>query len=163
MSDDKLPIVFRSNVIGAIVTLVFSVLAVWAGYAYVTDDSFHYHGAHFGPVHLSPFATGCMLLAVGLPFALFALGAIVRGCPTLTLAERGITVSRCFRGAVTIAWGDLKGVWIRSIPMRRGTARVVFLESKDGTSISPGPVRGKAEDIEATILRVAARMKGGRA
>jgi hypothetical protein len=111
---------------------------------------------------LSPFATGCLLLAVGAPFAVFALAAIVRGCPTLTLAESGLTVSRCFRGAVTIAWGDLKSVGIRSIPMRRGTARAVFLERQDGTSISPGPVRGKAEDIKATIERVASRMKGGR-
>jgi hypothetical protein len=163
MTEDRLPIVFRSDVIGAIVTLVVSVLAVCAGYARITDEGYHYSSSHVGPFDFSPYTFGWLMVAIGLPFALFALGMIVRGCPTLTLAERGITVSRCFRGAVTIAWGDLTGVWIRSIPMRRGTARIVFLETKDGKSISPGPVRGKAEDIEATILRVAARMKGGRA
>lgn len=163
MTEDRLPIVFRSNVIGAIVTLVLSVLGVCAGYVRITDEGFHYSDSHVGPLHFSPTVFGWLLVAICLPFALVALGAIVRGCPTLTLAESGITVSRCFRGAVTVAWSDLKGVWIRSIPMRRGTARVVFLERKDGTSISPGPVRGKAEDIKATIDRIASRMKGWKA
>jgi hypothetical protein len=160
-ADDRLPIVFRSNVIGAIVTLVLSALGVWAGYARIADESFHYGNSHIGPFNFSPLVFGWLMVVICLPFALVALGAIVRGCPTLTLAESGITVSRCFRGAVTIAWRDLSHVSTRSIPMRHGTARVVFLESKDGSSVSPGPVRGKAEDIEATILRVAARMKGG--
>jgi hypothetical protein len=163
MTEDRLPIVFRSNVLGAIVTLVLSVLGVWAGYARITDEGFHYSDQKFGPVHFSPTTFGWLLVVICLPFALVALGAIVRGCPTLTLAESGIAVSRCFHGVVNIAWSDLSHVTIRSIPMRRGTARIVYLESKDGTVISPGPVRGKAEEIADTVRRVAARMKGERA
>jgi hypothetical protein len=162
MTEDRLPIVFRSNVLGAIVTLVLSVLGVWAGYARITDEGFHYSDQKFGPVHLSPTTFGWLLVVICLPFALVALGAIVRGCPTLTLAESGITVSRCFRGAVKIAWSDFSSVTIRSISARGGLVRVVYLESKDGEAISPGPVRGKAEDIADTVRRVAATMKNGR-
>jgi hypothetical protein len=78
------------------------------------------------------------------------------------LAESGILINRCLRAPVEIAWSEFAGVTSRSISVRGGMARIVYLQTKDGRDISPGPVRGKVEDIEATVLRVAARMKGGR-
>ncbi len=161
MTEDKLPIVYRANIFGAAITLVFCVLAVLAGYARITDDSFHYSSSHFGRFEFSPTITGWCLVAVGLPFALFALVAIVRRCPTLTLAESGIVVRRCFRDPVDIPWSEFADVVIRSIRARGGTARIVYVVTKAGKEISPGPVRGRAEDIEATIRRVAGRMRGG--
>jgi hypothetical protein len=161
MSEDGLPIVYKGNVLAAAVTLVLCVFAVSAGYARITDE-YHYSPSHFWRFEFSPTVTGWALIAIGLPFGLLALFALVRRCPTLTLAERGIVISRCLRAPVEIGWSEFAGVTSRSISVRGGMARIVYLETKDGRVISPGPVRGKAEDIEATVLRVAARMKGGR-
>jgi hypothetical protein len=157
MTDDRLPIVFRSNVWGALGTAIGCALCVWAGIAIVTGN-YYARGVHFGPIHLSSYATGWFLLAVGVPLGLVAAMAIVRGCPTLTLAERGIILSRCFGGAIDIAWSKLADVVIRTIRARGGLVPIVYLVTKDGQEIAVGPVRGKAEDIEATIRRVAARM-----
>ena len=161
MSEDRLPIVYKANYIGAAVTLVLCVLAVLAGYARITDDSFHYSASHFGRFEFSPTVTGWAMIAIGLPFGLFALCVIVRRCPTLTLAERGILIRRCLRAPVDIAWSEFAGVTIRSIAARGGAVQIVFVVTKDGRDISPGPIRGNAEDIAATIRGVAARMKGG--
>jgi hypothetical protein len=158
MTEDKLPIVYRANIFGAAVTLVLCFFAVCAGYARITDDSFHYSSSHFGPFEFSPTVTGWGLVVVGLPFGLFALTAIVRRCPTLTLAESGIVIRRCFRDPVDIPWSEFADVMIRSMRARGGTVRIVYVVTKAGKEIGPGPVRGKAEDIEATIRRVAARM-----
>jgi hypothetical protein len=158
MTDDELPIVYKGNVLGAAVTLVFCFFAVWAGYARITDEGYHYSSSHFGPFEFSPAVTGWALIAIGLPFGFLALFAIVRRCPTLTLAESGIIIRRCLRDPVNVAWSEFADVTIRSISARGGIARIVYVVTKDGKDISPGPVRGKADDIEATIRRVAARM-----
>lgn len=162
MTEDRLPIVYKGNFLGAAVTLVLCFFAVLAGYARIADEGYHYSRSHFWRFEFSPAVTGWALIVIGLPFGVMALFAIVRRCPTLTLAERGIVIRRCLRAPVEVAWSEFAGVTIRSIAARGGMARIVYLETKDGKTISPGPVRGNAEEIEATVLRVAARMKGGR-
>ncbi|HVX36607.1 MAG TPA: hypothetical protein VHC71_10365 [Hyphomicrobium sp.] len=157
MAGDRLPIVFKSNIWGAALTAIACALCVWAGIAIVNGD-YYSRGAHFGPIHLSSEATGWFLLAVGIPLGLVAAMAAVRGCPNLTLTEQGLTLSRCFGGAVTIAWSELAHVTIRSMRVRRGMVRVVYLVTKDGRDISVGPVRGKAEEIAETIRHVAGTM-----
>jgi hypothetical protein len=157
MADDRLPIVFKSNIWGALFTALGCGVAVWAGIAILTG-SYYSSGAHLGPFHLSSDATGWFVLVVGLPMGLIAVMAVVRGCPRLTLAERGIVLSRCFGGVVNIAWSELAAVVIRTIRARGGPVRIVYLVTKGGRDIGVGPVRGKAEDIQATIRRVAARM-----
>jgi uncharacterized membrane protein len=159
MTEDRLPIVYTRSFFSAAVTLVLCVLAVLAGYARITDEGFHFSASHFGRFEFSPTVTGWGLIAIGLLLGLFALVAIVRRCPTMTLAERGIVIARCFRAPVDIAWSEFAGVTIRSISARGGIVQIVFVVTKDGRDISPGPIRGKAEDIAATIRRVAARMK----
>src|SRR5690349_22678737 len=101
MSEDRLPIVYRGNFLGAAVTLVLCFFAAWAGYARIADEGYHYSPSHFGRFEFSPAVTGWALIAIGLPFGVLALFALLRRCPTLTLAERGIAVSRCFRSIVT--------------------------------------------------------------
>jgi hypothetical protein len=161
MTEDRLPIVYKRSVLAAAATLVLCFLAVLAGYARITDEGYHYSSSHFGRFEFSPTVTGWALIAIGLPFGFLALFAIVRRCPTMTLAERGILIRRCLRAPVDVAWSEFAGVTIRSISARGGIVQIVFVVTKDGRDISPGPIRGDAEDIAATIRRVAARMKGG--
>jgi hypothetical protein len=160
MADDTLPIVFKSNRYGAIVSIIFGIVVVWAAIAKITDDSYAYSGSQWGPVYLSSHTEGWLMAALGLPLVLYAAMAIVRGCPTLTLDESGILLSRCFGGPIHIPWNQLADVVIRTarIPGRGRTTvvDVVYLITKDGRDISVGTISGKASDIEGAIRRVAA-------
>src|ERR1700710_441262 len=126
MADDRLPIVFKSNRFGAIIFIVFGIVAVWAGIAKITDDSYHYSGHQWGPFHLSSYTEGWLMVAICLPFVLYAAVAIVRGCPTLTLDEPGVVLGRCFGEPVRIPWNQLADVVIRTarIPGRGRTTVV---------------------------------------
>jgi hypothetical protein len=157
MRDDKLPIVFKSDVWLALFGALACALIVWAGIETITGN-YYPRPPHLGPIHLSSYEFGWVMLAVGAPLGLFAAVMLVRGCPTLTLAERGLILSRCFGGVVNIPWSELADVIIRTAHLRKGPVSIVYLLTKGGKDISAGGVRGKADDIAATIRRVAARM-----
>lgn len=160
--EHRLPIVFKSDRFGAVVTVVISTFTVWAGIAKITDDSYRLE-RRWGPFDLSSYTEGWLMVTLCLPLALYAAMAIVRGCPTLALDETGILLSRCFGGPVRIPWNRLAKVVIRTARVQRRlrttVVDVVYLITKDGRDISVGPISGRARDIEATIRRVAAIME----
>ena len=162
MPDDTLPIVFRSRRLTGFVMTAVGAGIVAAGIVKAADDSFSYADDHFGPFTFSSQTTGWLMIAIGLPFALYALVTVVRGCPTLTLSETGLLSTRCFGAPVEIPWNRFAHILIRhvSIPARGRVTPVdvLYLVTDDGKEISPGPV-GEPRDIAAVIERVAARMK----
>ena len=87
MPDDTLPIVFRSRRLTGFVMTAVGAGIVVAGIVKAADDSFSYADDHFGPFTFSSQTTGWLMIAIGLPFALYALVTVVRGCPTLTLTK----------------------------------------------------------------------------
>jgi hypothetical protein len=93
--------------------------------------------------------------------SLLGLAMLVLRCPSLTLRQDGLVIARCFKAPVTIPWSSLADIVMRTARFRRNwrteTVDVIYLVTKDGTELSPGPL-GKAEDIEPVIRRVAARM-----
>ena len=136
------------------------VIAVVGGIAKITDDSFHYGEERWGPFLVEPATSGWFMLAVGLPCAIYALVMIVRRCPTLTLDESGILLSRCFGAPVHIPWGQLKNVFVRHavVPGRRWTSvDVAYVVTDEGREFATGVEPG--EEVAETIRRVAARMK----
>ena len=162
MADDTLPIVFRRKRLTGLLPLGFGILATVAGVAMITDESFSYSSRHVGPFTLSPETTGWLLLAIGLPFAVYALLALVRRCPTIAVDETGIALARCFGGSVSVPWSRFKRVMVRH---RRASDRgrttdinFVFVVTDDGKEISFG-IFDEADAIAAAIGRVAARMK----
>ena len=162
MPDDTLPIVFRSKPLTGLIMAVVGAAIAAVGIAKATDDSFSYSNDHFGPIELSSQTTGWLMIAIGVPFALFALLTVVRRCPTLTLGATGIVANRCFGTPIEIPWNRFAHVRIRhvSIPARGRVTPVdvLYLVTDDGKEISPGPV-GEPRDIAAVIERVAMRMK----
>ena len=103
MADDTLPIVFRSRRLTGFVMTAVGAGIVAAGIAKAADDSFSHADDHFGPIVLSSQTTGWLMIAIGLPFALYALVTVVRGCPTLRLDDAGLLLSRCLQSPVQIA------------------------------------------------------------
>ena len=97
MADDTLPIVFRSRRLTGFVMTAVGAGIVAAGIAKAADDSFSHADDHFGPIVLSSQTTGWLMIAIGLPFALYALVTVVRGCPTLRLDDTGLLLSRCLQ------------------------------------------------------------------
>ncbi len=165
MADDTLPIVFRSKRLTSGVMTAFFAGIVAAGIAKAFDDSFSYADDHFGPIVLSSQTTGWLMIAIALPFALYALVSAMRGCPTLRLDDTGLLLSRCLQSPVSLTWGQLADVVIKRIPApSRGRTIIVdvlFLVTDEGKEIGVGNI-GEPETIAETIRRVAAVMKGAR-
>ena len=163
MTDDKLPIVFRPTVGGKLAMFlvpgVFAAVGVWR----IFDD-------RPGTVRMGIFGevdaqTGAWFVAVVLgATSLLGLAMLVKRCPSLTLDENGIVIARCFGAPVNIPWGALAHIVMRTARMprrwRTEVVDVIYLETKDGRSVTPGPL-DKASDIEATIRRVWTRMTLG--
>ena len=163
MADDTLPIVFRSRRLTGFVMTAVGAGIVAAGIAKAFDDSFSYSDDHFGPIALSSQTTGWLMIAIGLPFALYALVTAVRGCPTLRLDETGLLLNRCLQSPVSLPWSQLADVVIKHIPApTRGRITIVdvlFLVTDEGKEIGVGNI-GEPDVIAETIRRVAARQKG---
>jgi hypothetical protein len=159
MTDDRLPIVFRRSMLSTlamfVITGVFAMAAVWRA----LDD--RPGSAHIGPFEISVQTQAWVVALVLGAVSLFALAMLVLRCPRLTLTEKGIVVARCFHAPVNIPWSALAAITVRTM-RRQGKIRaevvdVIYLVTRDGTEIGPGPL-GKAKDIEPVIRRVAARM-----
>ncbi len=167
MADDTLPIVFRSKRLTGLVMTAVGAGIVAAGIAKAFNDSFSYSDDHFGPIVLSSQTTGWLMIAIGLPFALYALVTVVRGCPTLRLDDAGLLLNRCLQSPVSVPWSGLADVVIKRIPApTRGRVimvDVLFLVTGEGKEIGVGNI-GEPTAIAETIRRIAARMKSaGRA
>jgi hypothetical protein len=159
VTDDKLPIVFKSRVGLSLVVLVGCVIAVVGGIAKITDDSFRFSEERWGPLVVAPSTSGWFMLVVGLPCAIYALVTIVRRCPRLRLDESGILMTRCFGEPVHIPWNELKEVFVRHavVPGRRWrSVEMTYVVNDAGKEFATGVER---EDVADTIRRVAARMK----
>ena len=159
MTDDRLPIVFTPSVGGKLAMFVipglFAMAAVWR----MLDDRPGY--ARIGPFEISvQTEAGLVALILG-AVSLLGLAMLIFRCPSLTLAENGIVVARCFHAPVNIPWSGLADImvktWRRWGRFRTEVVDVIYLVTKDGKAISPGPL-GKAKDIEPVIRWVAARM-----
>ena len=163
MTDDKLPIVFTATVGGKLAIFLVSGFFAGAGVLRILDD-------RPGTVRMGIFGevdaqTGAWFVAVVLgAVSLLGLVMLVLRCPSLTLGENGIVIARCFRDPVNIPWSALAGITVRTARIlrrwRTEVVEVIYLETKDGRSVTPGSL-GKATDIEATIRRVWARMTLG--
>lgn len=160
MTDDKLPIVFTPTVGSKLAMFLVSGFFAAAAILRIFDD-------RPGTVRMGPFGevdaqTAAWFVAVALgAVSLLGLAMLVLRCPSLTLGENGIVIARCFKAPVTIPWSSLAGIVVQTARMprrwRTEVVDVIYLATKDGRQLSPGPL-GKARDIEATIRRVAARM-----
>ncbi len=162
MADDTLPIVFRSRRLTGLIMTAVGAFIVAAGIAKAADDSFSHSDDHFGPFTFSSQTTGWLMIAIGLPFALYALVTVVRGCPTLRLDDAGLLLSRCLQSPVSLPWSQLANVVIKRIPApTRGRVTMVdvlFLVTDEGKEIGVGNV-GEPRTIAEKIKRVGARMK----
>ena len=161
MTDDKLPIVFKptagSKLAMFLIPGLLAAAAVWKA----LDDRFStVRIALFGEVdaHVVAWLVAAILGAV----SLFGLAMLVLRCPSLTLGENGIVIARCFRAPVTIPWSALDDIRVRSAVVGRRARRVdvVYLVTRDGEQVSPGPL-GKEWEIASIIRRVATRMTTG--
>lgn len=163
MADDTLPIVFRARPPTAMGMTALGVFIVAAGIAKAADDSFSHADDHFGPLTFSSQTTGWLMIAVGLPFALIALVMLVRGCPTLTLDDAGLTLARCFGNPVQVPWNRLVDVVVRGrlAPSLRRTTTVdvLYLVTDDGKQVDVVGI-GKPQAIAEIIRRIAAQRRG---
>ena len=96
MTDDTLPIVFKSKPLTGLIMFAIGAAIAAVGIVKITDDSFSYSMERWGPFEIDPQTSGWLMVAIGVPFALIALVTVVRRCPTLTLDESGIAANRCF-------------------------------------------------------------------
>ena len=162
MTDDKLPIVFKSSALMGLVMVAVGAGIAAVGIVRITDDSFSFSMERIGPFELDPQTVGWLMVAIGVPVALIALVTVVRRCPTLTLDETGLSTNRCFGTPILIPWSRLADLKIRHmvVPARGRTTPVdvLFLVTDEGKQIGVGPV-GEPRDIAPVIERVAARMK----
>jgi len=160
MTDDRLPIVFTPSVGSKfamfLVSGFFAGAAVWK----IFDDrpgTVRINLLGEVDAHVAAWFVAAILGAL----SLLGLAMLVKRCPSLTLGDNGIVIARCFRAPVTIAWSTLADIVVRTarVPRRWRTevVDVIYLATKDGRQLSPGPL-GKAKDIEPVIRRVAARM-----
>ncbi len=158
MTSDTLPIVFKSRPLTGFVMAAVGAFIFAAGIAKAADDSFSHADDHFGPIVLSSQTTGWVMIAIGLPVALYALVTAVRGCPNLRLDETGLLLSRCLQSPVQIPWSQFADVVIRRIPApSRGRTIIVdvlFLVTDDGRQIGVGNI-GEPRAIAETIRRIA--------
>ena len=161
MTDDRLPIVFTPSVGGKLLMFLvpgfFAAAAVWKIF---DDRPGTVRIKLLGEVdaHVAAWFVAAILGAV----SLLGLAMLVKRCPSLTLGENGVVIARCFRPPVNIPWSSLANVVVRTARRpgrwRTEVVDVIYLETRDGKQLSPGPL-GKAEDIVPVIRRVAARMK----
>jgi hypothetical protein len=162
MTDDTLPIVFKSKPLTGLVMLAIGAAIAAVGIVKITDDSFSYSMERWGPIEIDPQTSGWLMVAIGVPFAFVALVTVVRRCPTLTLDETGLLSNRCFGTPLHIPWSGLADVVIKHmvVPARGRTTPVdvLFLVTNEGKQIGVGPI-GEPRDIAAAIERVAERMK----
>jgi hypothetical protein len=161
MTDDKLPIVFTPTVGGKLAMFLVPGLLAAASVWKALDDRFStVRIALFGEVdaHVVAWLVAAILGAV----SLFGLATLVFRCPSLTLGENGIVIGRCFRAPVTIPWSALADIMVRTAVVGRRAQRVdvVYLVTKDGEQLTPGPL-GKEWEIASIIRRVTARMNAG--
>ncbi len=91
MTDDKLPIVFKSSALMGLVMVAVGAGIAAVGIVRITDDSFSFSMERIGPFELDPQTVGWLMVAIGVPVALIALVTVVRRCPTLTLDETGLS------------------------------------------------------------------------
>ena len=160
MTDDRLPIVFTPSVGSKLAMFLvsgfFAAAAVWKIF---DDRPGTVRIKLIGEVdaHVAAWFVAAILGAL----SLLGLAMLVKRCPSLTLGDNGIVIARCFRAPVTIAWSSLADIVVHTARVRRRwrteVVDVIYLATKDGRQLSPGPL-GKAEDIEPVIRRVAARM-----
>jgi len=161
MTDDRLPIVFTPSVGSKLAMFLvsgfFAAAAVWKIF---DDRPGTVRIKLIGEVdaHVAAWFVAAILGAL----SLLGLAMLVKRCPSLTLGENGVVIARCFRAPVAIPWSSLADVVVQTARMRRRwrteVVDVIYLVTKDGTQVSPGPL-GRAEDIAPVIRRVAARKK----
>ena len=160
MTDDRLPIVFTPSVGSKLAMFLVSGFFAGAAVWKIFDDrpgTVRIKLLGEVDAHVAAWFVAAILGAL----SLLGLAMLVKRCPSLTLGDNGIVIARCFRAPVTIAWSSLADIVVRTARVpRRWRAEVVdviYLVTKDGRQLSPGPL-GKAEDIVPVIRRVAARM-----
>jgi hypothetical protein len=159
MTEDRLPIVFTPGVGGKLAMFVIPGLFAVAGVVKAFDE--RYSEVKIGPFgYIDGHTAGWLVALILGALSLLGLAMLVFRCPSLTLAENGIVVARCFKAPVNIPWSALADITVmtarRWSRWRTEVVDVVYLVAKDGRTISPGPL-GKAKDIEPVIRRVAAR------
>ena len=160
MTDDRLPIVFTPSVGSKLAMFLVSGFFAGAAVWKIFDDrpgTVRINLLGEVDAHVAAWFVAAILGAL----SLLGLAMLVKRCPSLTLGDNGIVIARCFRAPVTIAWSSLADIVVRTarVPRRWRTevVDVIYLATKDGRQLSPGPL-GKAKDIEPVIRRVAARM-----
>lgn len=161
MTDDRLPIVFAPSVGGKLAMFLVSGFFAGAAVWRIFDDrpgTVRIKLLGEVDAHTAAWFVAAILGAL----SLLGLAMLVKRCPSLTLGESGIVIARCFRAPVDIPWSSLADIVVHTASVRRQwrteTVDVIYLATKDGRQLSPGPL-GKAEDIAPVIRRVAARMK----
>ena len=157
-SDDKLPIVFRMGVRTPLA--MFLVCGVFAMVGVLMAFDERDRKVKFGLFgHIDGHTAGWLVAVMLGAVSLLGLAMLVLRCPSLTLGESGVVIARCFHAPVNIPWSALTGITVMTMRRwsrwRTEVVDVIYLGTKDGKQVSPGPL-GKAKDIEPVIRRVAA-------
>jgi hypothetical protein len=164
MTDDKLPIVFKSGLPTGLICFVCSAVGAVAGYAKLSEQ-YSRSVSFYHVVEIDGRTAGWLFVALAAVLACYGLLAVVRGCPRLTLDETGISFSRCFGSPVRIPWSRYEDVEVKRAvvpgPRRSAVVDLVYVVTTDGQRTSVGNFR-KASDLEDAIRRTAARTKGGK-
>ena len=159
MSNDTLPVTFRSSPRTGLVAVGIGVLVVAVGILKLTDDT---GNEFFGPIQVSGSTAGWLFAVAGAVIVLVGLVALVRRCPSLTLGEAGIVYTPCVGALVEVGWSQLTDVTVRHATVagtrgRRGASfESVYLATSEGRHIGLGNV-GEARQVADTIRRLAAR------
>ena len=137
MSNDTLPVTFRSSPRTGLVAVGIGVLVIAVGVLKLTDDT---GNESFGPIQVSGSTAGWLFAVAGAVIVLVGLVALVRRCPSLTLGEAGIVYTPCVGALVEVGWSQLTDVTVRH-------ATVAGTRGRRGASFEfglPRDKRGKA-------------------
>jgi hypothetical protein len=160
VTDDKLPIVFKSGLRTGLICFGCAALGAVAAYAKLSEQ-YPSSVSFYNLVDIDGRTAGWLFAAFGALLACLGLVAVVRGCPRLTLDETGILFRRCFGSPVRIPWGQFDGIAVRRtiVPGRRvTTVDLAYVASKSGKETCVGNF-GSTDKLADTVRRVAARMK----
>ncbi len=159
MADDRLPIVFKGGMRNTLFVLAAGAAMVVAGVYAVQEPMSHIIGRGLRSIEMPAPVAGWLLIPGGLAILGLALSGIMRGCPRLELNADGIAFTHCWRGVKRMTWRDLARVEVRE-NARAGLESVALIPAR-GPTMLLGQLSAPANELRATIERVAARIRSG--